>query len=156
MPSHFDPLSRSSVDHECGSAGWRCLRLSCGSAGLPTPNPPAMLAQYLAAEQQLGRVRMDVEPTRAAVTILATILGLAIMPDRNFSLTHRTLASRRTCSRPPPTFWPGACNDNTDPEVRGGAHDSSNRPQQRHYAAKGRPRKRLEVGRARGLLASLT
>lgn len=54
--------------------------------GLPTPNPPALLAQYLTAEQQLGRVRADVDPIRAAITILATLLGLAVMPTQD--LTH--------------------------------------------------------------------
>lgn len=51
--------------------------------GLPAPNPPALLAEYLAAEQALGRVRPEVDPTRAAVAILATLMGLAIMstPD---------------------------------------------------------------------------
>lgn len=52
-------------------------------AGLPTPNPPALLAQYLTAEQQLGRVRADVDPIRAAVTILATLLGLAVIPTQD-------------------------------------------------------------------------
>lgn len=52
-------------------------------AGLPSPNPPALLAQYLTAEQQLGRVRADVDPTRAAITILATLLGLAVMPTQD-------------------------------------------------------------------------
>jgi AcrR family transcriptional regulator len=47
--------------------------------GLPAPNPPGLLAAYLAAEQGLGRVRADADPTRAAVTILATLMGLTIM-----------------------------------------------------------------------------
>lgn len=51
-------------------------------AGLPTPNPPALLAEYLSAEQRLGRVRSDVDPTRAAITILATLLGLAVIPTQ--------------------------------------------------------------------------
>jgi len=45
---------------------------------LPDPNPPGLLAEYLAAEQALGRVRADIDPTRAAITILATLMGLAI------------------------------------------------------------------------------
>ena len=57
--------------------------LAAAVAGLPEPNPPALLAQYLSAEQALGRVRPDVDPTRAAVTILATLMGLAIMPAQD-------------------------------------------------------------------------
>jgi AcrR family transcriptional regulator len=49
-----------------------------GLPGVPGPNPPALLARYLAAEQALGRVRADVDPTMAAVTILSTLMGLAI------------------------------------------------------------------------------
>ena len=52
-------------------------------AGLPEPNPPALLARYLSAEQALGRVRPDVDPIRAAVTILATLMGLAILPAQD-------------------------------------------------------------------------
>jgi energy-converting hydrogenase Eha subunit F len=49
-----------------------------GLPGVQGPNPPALLARYLAAEQALGRVRADVDPTMAAVTILSTLMGLAI------------------------------------------------------------------------------
>ena len=48
--------------------------------GLPAPNPPDLLAQYLATEQSLGRVRADIVPARAAVTVLATLMGLAVLP----------------------------------------------------------------------------
>lgn len=53
------------------------------AAVLPIPNPPALLAQYLTAEQQLGRIRADVDPTRAALTILATLLGIALLPTQD-------------------------------------------------------------------------
>jgi AcrR family transcriptional regulator len=53
---------------------------SAAVPGLPTPNPPDLLAQYLAAEQRLGRVRADVDPARAAVTVLAALMGLAVLP----------------------------------------------------------------------------
>ncbi len=52
-------------------------------AGLPDPNPPALMAQYLKAEQQLGRVRPEIDPTRAAITILATLMGLAVLPPQD-------------------------------------------------------------------------
>lgn len=44
------------------------------------PDPPAMLAQYLAAERDLGRLRADVDPTEAATLILVTLFGLTILP----------------------------------------------------------------------------
>ena len=50
-------------------------------AGLPQADPPTLLAHYLAAEQKLGRVRPDIDPARAAVTILALLIGLALVPD---------------------------------------------------------------------------
>lgn len=49
--------------------------------GLPDPNPPTLLARYLAAEQHLGRVRADVDPIQAAITILATLMGLTVLPE---------------------------------------------------------------------------
>ena len=45
------------------------------------PDPPAMLAQYLAAERDLGRLREDVDPTEAATLILVTLFGLTIVPS---------------------------------------------------------------------------
>lgn len=47
--------------------------------GVPAPNPPGLLARYLAEEQALGRVRADVDPIQAAIAILATLMGLTIM-----------------------------------------------------------------------------
>ena len=55
---------------------------------VPGPNAPALLAQYLAAEQALGRIRGDINPTRAAVTILAALMGLAIMTAHYPPDTH--------------------------------------------------------------------
>lgn len=43
------------------------------------PGPHRPLAAYLRAEQTAGRVRPDVEPDHAAVTVLATLLGAAIL-----------------------------------------------------------------------------
>lgn len=48
--------------------------------GGPGPGPPARIAEYLAAEQRLGRVRADVEPQQAAMVILAMLFGLAVGP----------------------------------------------------------------------------
>jgi AcrR family transcriptional regulator len=43
--------------------------------------PPEVLAEYLAAEQALGRVRADIDPGEAAVVILATLFGLSLLPS---------------------------------------------------------------------------
>ena len=68
---------------QAGIAALHTGDLATAVAGLPEPNPPALLAQYLSAEQARGRVRPDVDPIRAAVTILATLMGLAIMPAQD-------------------------------------------------------------------------
>jgi AcrR family transcriptional regulator len=65
---------------QAGIAALHTGDLATAVAGLPEPNPPALLARYLSAEQALGRVRPDVDPIQAAVTILATLMGLTIMP----------------------------------------------------------------------------
>lgn len=44
--------------------------------GLPA-GPPEAIAAYLTAEQRLGRIRADVEPTDAALVILAALFGMA-------------------------------------------------------------------------------
>lgn len=46
----------------------------------PLRTPPGYIADYLAAEQQLGRIRPDVSCNDAAVVLLATLFGLSIMP----------------------------------------------------------------------------
>ena len=49
------------------------------AASGPLPGgPPQAIAAYLAAEQQLGRVTREVDPTEAAVMLLATLFGLAM------------------------------------------------------------------------------
>jgi AcrR family transcriptional regulator len=48
--------------------------------GAPLVGPPQLLADYLAAEQRLGRVRADLDPQRTAVTLLAMLFGLGMMP----------------------------------------------------------------------------
>ena len=42
--------------------------------------PPALLAEYLRAEQELGRVRADVDPAEAAVLLLLMLFGLMAAP----------------------------------------------------------------------------
>ena len=42
------------------------------------PGPPRAIAEYLAAEQRLGRVRSDIDPEEVAIMILAMLFGLAI------------------------------------------------------------------------------
>jgi AcrR family transcriptional regulator len=42
------------------------------------PGPPSAMADYLAAEQRLGRIRSDLDPKEVALTILAMLFGLAI------------------------------------------------------------------------------
>lgn len=49
-----------------------------GSMRAPS-GPPGLLAAYLAAEQRLGRIRDSVDPVRAALTILATLFGVALL-----------------------------------------------------------------------------
>jgi AcrR family transcriptional regulator len=42
--------------------------------------PPHQLAQYLAAEQRLGRIRPDLDPVKIAVILLAALFALAASP----------------------------------------------------------------------------
>jgi AcrR family transcriptional regulator len=46
----------------------------------PLPGPPEFVAAYLAAEQQLGRIRPGVDTNHAAVVLLAVLFGLAVVP----------------------------------------------------------------------------
>jgi AcrR family transcriptional regulator len=50
-----------------------------GSGGIP-PGPPEFIADYLAAEQRLGRVRPDMDARAAAVVLLVTLFGLSLRP----------------------------------------------------------------------------
>jgi AcrR family transcriptional regulator len=56
----------------------RHRRAALGSAGELPGGPPQAIAAYLAAEQQLGRVARDVDPSDAAVILLATLFGLGM------------------------------------------------------------------------------
>ena len=42
--------------------------------------PPEQIARYLAAEQRLGRVRPDLDPTHVARTLLSLLLAHALQP----------------------------------------------------------------------------
>lgn len=46
----------------------------------PPPGPPDGIARYLAAEQELGRIRADVDPFPTAVVLLATLIGIGMLP----------------------------------------------------------------------------
>jgi AcrR family transcriptional regulator len=59
--------------------------------GGPPPGPPQHIAAYLEAEQGLGRVRADADPARAALVIIATLFGLAVMPVADPSRTGEDL-----------------------------------------------------------------
>ncbi|MFE2917609.1 hypothetical protein [Kitasatospora indigofera] len=40
--------------------------------------PPGRLAEYLRAEQHLGRLRTDADPSHTAVVLLALLFGLGL------------------------------------------------------------------------------
>ena len=72
------------------------LPLEQANAGLPRPadlsreqiahglrehgGPPQLLAEYLEAEQRLGRLRSDLEPAPLALMLLASFLGVQTSP----------------------------------------------------------------------------
>jgi len=60
-------------------AAQRRRAMAAAGSSLP-PGPPEALAAYLAAEQRLGRVRVDVDPREAAGVLLAMLFALGTMP----------------------------------------------------------------------------
>ncbi len=56
------------------------LALMSSSADSAAFGPARTIADYLAAEQSLGRVRSDLDPSAAAQTILAALFGIAFLP----------------------------------------------------------------------------
>lgn len=48
--------------------------------GAALPGPPGALAAYLEAEQSAGRIRGDLNCKMAAMTLMASLMGLALMP----------------------------------------------------------------------------
>ena len=59
----------------------RQRRAALGLAGELPGGPPQAIAAYLTVEQELGRVARDVDPSDAAVILLATLFGLAMTSD---------------------------------------------------------------------------
>jgi hypothetical protein len=53
-----------------------------------SPGPPEFLAQYLRAEQQLGRLRDDIDPGKTAIVLLAVLFGLAAAPPQAPAVTN--------------------------------------------------------------------
>ena len=53
------------------------------------PSPPEAIAQYLGAEQNLGRIRRDVDCLDAALILLATLFGICLMPNDTADMTDR-------------------------------------------------------------------
>ncbi|HEX5591276.1 MAG TPA: helix-turn-helix domain-containing protein [Candidatus Limnocylindrales bacterium] len=53
-------------------------RSAAAAAGNMLAGPPQAIAVYLRAEQRLGRIRPDLDPTEVAVLLLATLFGLAV------------------------------------------------------------------------------
>lgn len=62
-----------------------------GLAATPLIGPPRDIAMYLAAEQALGRVRPDCDPTTASIALLAMLFGLAVHPVTSGSLAKSPL-----------------------------------------------------------------
>ena len=60
-------------------------------AQMPLEGPPNDIARYLAAEQSLGRVRAECDPTLAAISLLAMLFGLAVHPLLGNDLTNSEL-----------------------------------------------------------------
>lgn len=56
-------------------------RARAAMGGSLPPGPPETIANYLVAEQRLGRVRPDVDPREAAIVMLAVLFGLAVDPS---------------------------------------------------------------------------
>jgi AcrR family transcriptional regulator len=60
-------------------AAQRRAAMAAAGSSLP-PGPPEAVAAYLAAEQQLGRVRADLDPRQAATVLLGMLLALGTIP----------------------------------------------------------------------------
>ena len=58
-------------------------RTAMANAGpdLMALGPPGVIAAYLAAEQRLGRIQSGIDAGEAAIVILATLFGIALVPD---------------------------------------------------------------------------
>jgi AcrR family transcriptional regulator len=84
----FERLSRlreSIVPLERAMAGMPDLQRQFDAASLSAAvegigGPPAFLAEYLRAEQALGRIRPDLDPVRTAIVLLACLFGVQTSP----------------------------------------------------------------------------
>ncbi|MFB8247268.1 TetR/AcrR family transcriptional regulator [Streptomyces sp. NPDC055952] len=59
------------------------------------PGPPGRLTEYLRAEQELGRLRSDIDPAHGAVVLLSMLFGMAMSPP----LPPDTLAALPTMAQ---------------------------------------------------------
>ncbi len=74
-------------------AAQRRRALAAAGSSLP-PGPPEAMAAYMAAEQRLGRVRADLDPTEAASLLLEALFAIAAMSTiENADLDPERLAS---------------------------------------------------------------
>ncbi|WP_104194486.1 TetR/AcrR family transcriptional regulator [Cryobacterium sp. M25] len=62
-------------------------------AQMPLEGPPHDIALYLTAEQNLGRVRAECDPTLAAISLVAMLFGLAVHPVLGNDLAESELLS---------------------------------------------------------------
>jgi AcrR family transcriptional regulator len=60
-------------------AAQRRAAMAAAGSSLP-PGPPEAVAAYLAAEQDLGRIRADVDPREAAAVLLGLLFALGGVP----------------------------------------------------------------------------
>ena len=58
---------------------------------IPAGGPPHDIATYLSVEKSLGRVRPECDTTLAAITMLATLFGLAVHPVSQGELARSPL-----------------------------------------------------------------
>lgn len=71
--------------------------------------PPHLLVQYLAAEQEQGRIRPELDPGQIAVVLLATLFGLALHPtttDPTMLHVASTLTLEGIATKPSPATTP--------------------------------------------------
>lgn len=61
---------------------------------LLTPDPPQAVAEYLRAEQRIGRVRVDLDPRQVTEILLASLFGIAVLPSAAAGEVDETKISR--------------------------------------------------------------
>ena len=106
------------------------LALATDAAAIPTApaeidlkalaaagGPPHLLAQYLAAEQEQGRIRPELDPSQIAIVLLATLFGLALNPtttDHTMLRFAIALALDGIATKPSPTITSRSDQPSTD------------------------------------------